>query len=278
VAGLVTVTLWASGFVGIRYAGRTLSPGALAFGRLLVSAVVLTVVALPRREPLPPRRDLIRIAVYGVLWMGVYIVSLNEAERRIDAGTAAMFVGIGPLLIAVLAGVFLREGFPRRLFAGCAVALVGTSVIGLATSHEGSRAGLGIVLCLVAVVAYASAAVVQKPVLARVSILQVIWLGCVTATLACLPFAPLLVREVGDASPSAIAWVVYLAVGPMAIGFATWSFALRRTSAGRMAALLYLVPPIAVVLAWAILSETPPLLAVAGGVLCLGGVYLARRA
>jgi drug/metabolite transporter (DMT)-like permease len=276
-AGLVTVTLWASGFVGIRSAGRTFSPGALALGRLLICATVLSGVALSRRVALPPRRDLLRIAVYGVLWMGVYIVALNEAERRIDAGTAAMLIGSGPLLIAVLAGIFLREGFSRRLFAGCAVAFVGTSLIGLATSREGSRAGLGIVLCLVAVLAYASAAVAQKPVLARASILQVTWLGCLAATVACLPFAPSLVRDVQDASASALAWMAYLAIGPMAIGFATWSFALRRTSTGRMGTMIYLIPPITVVLAWAILGETPPLLAAPGGALCLAGVYVARR-
>ena len=276
-AGLVTVTLWGSSFVAIRAAGETMSPGALALGRLLVSTALLSAVALARREPLPSRRELLGIGAYGVLWLGVYSVALNEAERSVDAGTAAMLIGIGPLLIAVLAGIFLREGFPRRLFAGCAVAFVGSSVVGFATSQNGSRAGFGIVLCLIAVVAYAAAVVVQKPVVARVSALQVTWLACAAATVACLPFAPVLVRDAQDAGPTAIGWTVYLGIFPTAIGFATWTFALRRTSAGRMGAMIYLIPPIAVLLGWLILGETPPWLALAGGALCLGGVYLARR-
>lgn len=276
-AGLVTVTLWGSAFVAIRAAGETMSPGALALGRLLVSSAVLGAVALARREPLPSRRELTGISAYGVLWLGVYSVALNAAERRIDAGTAAMLIGSGPLLIAALAGIFLREGFPPRLFAGCAVAFVGSSVIGFATSQAGSRAGLGVVLCLIAVLAYAAAVVVQKAVVARVSVLQVTWLGCAAATVACLPFAPLLVRDVQDAGATAIGWIIYLGIGPTAIGFATWTFALRRTSAGRMGAMIYLIPPIAVLLGWAILGEAPPWLALAGGALCLGGVCLARR-
>jgi drug/metabolite transporter (DMT)-like permease len=64
---------------------------------------------------------------------------------------------------------------------------------------------------------------------------------------------------------------------PTAIGFATWTFALRRTSAGRMAALAYLIPVVAILLGWAVLDETPPWLAAVGGVLCLAGVWLARR-
>jgi drug/metabolite transporter (DMT)-like permease len=103
-AGLVTVVLWASAFVGIRSAGRVLSPEALALGRLLVSSAVLGALALVRREQLPGRGDLGRVALYGLLWLGVYNVVLNEAERRVDAGTAAMLVNVGPILIALLAG------------------------------------------------------------------------------------------------------------------------------------------------------------------------------
>jgi drug/metabolite transporter (DMT)-like permease len=147
----------------------------------------------------------------------------------------------------------------------------------LATSRSGSRAGLGIALCLLAALAYAAAVVIQKPVLARVPPLQVTWLGCAAATLACLPFAPALARDAAHAGAPAIGWMVYLGVAPTAVGFATWTFALRRTSAGRMASLTYLIPPVAVMLGWAVLGETPPWLAGVGGALCLGGVYLARR-
>ena len=45
-----------------------------------------------------------------------------------------------------------------------------------------------------------------------------------------------------------------------------------------MGATTYLVPPIAVVLGWAILGETPPALALAGGALCLAGVAVTRGA
>ena len=276
-AALVTVTVWASAFVGIRAAGKELSPGSIALGRLLVSCAVLTGVALVRREPLPRRRDLLAIAVFGVLWLGVYSTALNAAERRVDAGTAAMLINIGPILIAILAGIFLREGFPPWLYAGGAVAFAGVVVIGLATSQASSRGGLGIALLLLAAFAYASAVVIQKPVLARASPLQVTWLGCVAATIACLPFAPTLASESTKAPATALGWIVYLGLFPTALGFATWGYALRRMTAGRLASLAYLIPVVAILLGWAVLGETPPWLAAVGGSLCLAGVYLARR-
>ena len=52
-AALITVTLWASAFVGIRDAARHFSPGALALGRLSIAAVALGLIVLARREPLP---------------------------------------------------------------------------------------------------------------------------------------------------------------------------------------------------------------------------------
>jgi drug/metabolite transporter (DMT)-like permease len=186
-------------------------------------------------------------------------------------------VGIGPVFVAVFAGVLLGEGFPRSLFAGCAVAFAGVVVIGLVTSGRSLDGGLGAVLSLVAALAYAGGVVAQKPVLARVSALQVTWLACGVGAIACLPFAPTLLRELGGADGSAIGWAVYLGAFPTAVAFTTWAYALARTTAGRMGATTYLVPPLAVLMGWAILGEVPPVLALLGGALCLAGVAFSRR-
>jgi len=276
-AALVTVGLWASAFVGVRAASRDFSPEALALGRLTIASVALGLVVLVRREPLPSRRDLPAIAFCGVTWFGGYNIALNEAERRIDAGTAAMLVNIGPILIAVLAGFLLGEGFPRRLLGGCGVAFAGAVVIGSATSEHGFVPSWGALLCVAAAVLYALGAVAQKPLLARVSALQITWLACVSGALACMPFAGRLAHELPETKASAIGWMAYLAIVPMAIGFLTWGYALARTTAGRLGATMYLVTPTAVLLGWLVLDEVPAGLALAGGVLCIAGVYIARR-
>src|SRR3954447_19856050 len=276
-AAFATVCFWASAFVGIRDAGHHISPGALSLGRLVVASLALGALVLARGEAMPRRSDLPRLVLLALLWLGAYNVLLNAAERHADAGTAAMLVNVGPILIAVLAGLLLAEGFPRSLFTGCAVAFGGAVLIGIATSERGLDSVAGAALCLAAAVAYAFGVIVQKPLLANNSALTVTFVGCVVAGAACLPFAPQLVRDVGDAPSSAIAWTVYLGLVPTAIGFSTWAYALKRTSAGRMGAFTYLVPPLAVLLGWLVLSEAPPALALAGGVLCLFGVALTRR-
>jgi len=278
IVGMVglTVALWASAFVAIRYADRELSPGALALGRLLVGSVALGLLVLARRERLPSRHELVGIAVCGVLWFGVYNVSLNAAETRIDAGTAAMLVNVGPILIAIFAGWILREGFPSRLFAGCIVSFAGAVVIGIASSRHGLHESLGAVLCVVAAFAYAGGVVAQKPVLRHASPLTVTWLACTIGAISCLPYAGSLVHGLGRAGSPTIAWMIYLGVAPTAIGFVTWAYALARTTAGKMGSTTYLVPPLALLFGWAFLAEVPPLLVLPGGALCLAGVALAR--
>src|SRR5467141_1309293 len=276
-AALVSVVLWAAAFVGIRAAGRSFSPGPLALGRLALGSALLGTLVLSRPTVRPTRREIALLVLAGVLWFGVYQVVLNEAERRVDAGTAAMLVLIAPIFIVALAAVFLKERTTPNLLLGGALAFAGVVVIGLATSSR-SASLVGVILCLVAALSSAIGVVAEKPVLNRMSALQVTWISCSVGALCCLPYTPQLVREWRVAPTSGIAWLVFLGVFPTSIAFTTWAYALARGSAGRLAATAYLVPPITIVMSWLILGEVPTVIAVPGGALCLVGVAIARKA
>lgn len=278
-AALVTVVLWASAYVGIRAAAVDLSAGSIALARLLVGIVALGVFVVTKPVPRPGRREVALIVAIGVAWFAGYNVVLNEAERLVDAGTAAMLVAIGPIFIALFAGLFLGEGFPRRLLIGCAIAFAGTVIIGIATSSDAAASSstpLGIALCLVAALLYAAGVTLQKPVLRNVSPLHVTWFACIVGAVACLPFLPTLVGEVGSARLENLAWVVFLGIFPTSIGFTTWAFALSRMPAGRAGALTYLIPPTAIVISALLLGEAPPPIAILGGLLCIFGVVVSR--
>lgn len=272
----ISVCLWASAFVGIRAAGRTISPGALALGRLLLGSLLLGVLLWSGRPARPSRRDLGLLFITGLLWFGLYNVALNAAERAVDAGTAAMIINVAPVLVMMLATVVLRERLTRTLVVGGAVAFAGVLLIGLATS-TGSASLSGVLLCLVATLGCAIGVVAQKPVLARLPAVQVTWMCCVIGALCCLPYAPSLVRDVRAAPLVDVAWMVYLGVFPTTVAFTTWAYALARSTAGRLAATTYLVAPITIAMSWLILDEIPGAAAVLGGALCLIGVFVARR-
>ncbi|WP_445525174.1 DMT family transporter [Streptomyces cyslabdanicus] len=275
-AATVTVVLWASAFVSIRSAGAAYSPGALALGRLLAGALTLGAICLVRREGWPPRAAWRGIAISGLLWFGFYMVALNWGEQRVDAGTAALVVNVGPLLIALLGARLLGDPMPPQLLAGMAVSFAGAVTVGLSMSGEGGSSVLGVVLCLLAAVAYASGVVAQKPALGRASVLQVTTFGCLVGAVACLPFAGRLLHEAARAPLPATLNMVYLGVFPTALAFTTWGYALSRTTASRMGATTYAVPALVVLMSWLALGEVPGLVTLVGGALCLAGVAVSR--
>ncbi|MEW1689626.1 DMT family transporter [Streptomyces sp. NPDC091265] len=275
-AAATTVVLWASAFVSIRSAGEAYSPGALALGRLLAGSLALGALLLLRREGLPSRAAWPGIIGSGLLWFGLYMVVLNWGEQQVDAGTAAMVVNIGPLLIALLGARLLGEGLPRRLVMGMAVSFAGAAVVGLSMSGHGSSSVLGVLLCLLAAVTYAAGVVSQKPALRHGSALQITTFGCLVGTVACLPFSGALISDAADAPLSATLNMVYLGLFPTALAFTTWAYALARTTAGKMGATTYAVPALVVLMSWLLLDEVPALLTVGGGLLCLAGVAVSR--
>jgi drug/metabolite transporter (DMT)-like permease len=275
----VTVLAWASAFVAIRYVGGSYDPGPLTLGRLAVGTLVLGASLLVSRHRwvAPSLREWVLIVLCGVAWFGVYNVALNAAEQRVDAGTTAMLVNVGPILIALFAGLILREGFPRWLVIGALVAFTGAVLVGAATAQVESADLLGVALTLVAAVTYAIGVLAQKPVLRRLPGLQVTFLACAIGAVCALPFAPGLVAGLATAPSTATVWLVYLGAVPTALAFTTWAYALARMDAGRLGVSTYLVPPITIGLGAALLGETPPVLALVGGAICLVGVALSRR-
>ena len=275
----VTLVLWASAFVAIRHLGEDFGAGSLSLGRCLVASLLLGILAVSRGVTPVQRRDVWRFAVIGVLWYAVYNLALNEGERHVDAGTAALLLQFSPLMLAVLAAVVLHEPFSRRLGVGLVLALVGVALIAFSGDATGAstRPVLGAALCLTSALVYSVSVVVQKPLMTRVPAIQVTWLACTVGAIACLPWAGELLSDVRAAPVSSVWWVVYLGAFPTAIGFTTYAFALSRMSATQLGVTTYLVPVVTIVLAWLLLSEAPAPLAYVGGALTLVGVAVARR-
>ena len=110
--------MWASAFVVIRHVAHDISPGSLGAGRLIVAALVVLPLVLRRGWVQPTRREWILLTACGVGWFGIYNLALNEGERRVDAGTAAMIIQIGPIIVAVLAVWIFGEVLHRWLLVG----------------------------------------------------------------------------------------------------------------------------------------------------------------
>ena len=154
-AGGVTLVMWASAFVVIRHVAHDVSPGALGSGRLLVAALVVLPLVLRKGWVRPTPREWTLLAVGGVGWFGIYNLTLNAGERHVDAGTAAMIIQIGPVLVALLAVPLFGERLHGWLLGGMLVGFAGVAVIARGSSTEAGASVLGVVLVVVAAAMYA---------------------------------------------------------------------------------------------------------------------------
>lgn len=276
---LVAVLLsWASAFVGIRATAPHLGPAPLALGRLLLAAPILA--GLLRRSRRADRRPIgsstrRMVVLYGVAWFAAYNVALNLSGRYIDAGTASMLVNVGPLIVAVLAGALLDEGYPSTLLVGLGVSVVGVVLIGSSSRVEGVSIA-GVLLALLAAGLYATGVLSQKVALGEIDPAEATLAGTVVGIVVLVPFLPALVRDLLDAPRAATLWLCYLGAVPTALGFSMWSFVLRHSTAGRTASATLAIPGIAVFISWLLLDEVPPPQTILGGAITLVGVAVGR--
>lgn len=270
--------MWASTFVIMRWSATDISPGPLTLIRLLAGSLTLTALILwvRRGQRLIPRgRGLANTAAFGVIWFAVYTLVFNWAGHFLDAGTVAMMVNLAPLMVGVGAVVFFKEAFSRRLFLGMLISLSGIGFI-TAAGSTGQLAWAGLIIAFGAAVLYAAGMMVQKLALRDVDPLSATWLGCVAGALALLPFLGQTAGELGDISTGTLIGAIYMGIGPSALGFWFWGYAMNHFPTGKVASATLAVPAVVVLMSALTLGEVPPPLAILGGAVCLAGVAVAQ--
>lgn len=274
-----TLVLWASAFVGIRHLGTTVPPGTLSLVRLVVMVATLLAMMRLRVGRLPTRAEWPLVVLGGASWFGVYNLTLNAAEQRIDAATAALVVQVGPILVGLLAAFFLGERLTGWLVLGMAVGFGGVVLIGYASAEHSATGDLtGVLLAVVAAATFAVGVLTQRRLLATMRPLELTFWHSLMGLVVCLPWTFEAVGVLTDAPAGTWGWLVYLGVFPSAIAFTTWAYALSHApNAGAFAQSTFLVPFITALMAWLLLDEVPAALTFAGGALCIAGVLVSRR-
>lgn len=270
---LVCVTLWGSGFIGIRIALTAYSPSHLALLRFLAASATILLYAVFARVRPPSRKDLTYILTTGFISITVYHVALNAGERTVTGGAASMLVASAPIFSALLARVALDERLRVWGWIGIAVSFMGVSLIAIGEGG-GVHFSRGAFLVLLAAMATGISVVLQKHYLKTYNVTDFSTHLILAGTLFLLPFLPGLGTAIHHAPLKPTLAVVYLGVFPAAIAYLTWGYVLKRTPASIAASSLYTVPIFAILIGWMVLREVPSALSIGGGALAFAGVTL----
>lgn len=275
IAGLLVVVLWASAFPAIRTAAPAMGVIGLSFAWLLVATLALLVLAVARKARLPRVRDLGWILGCGFFGMTAYQLLLNRGELAVPAGTASI-VAAAPLVSVGVAELLFRERISRVTVVGSVIALAGVAFVCLAGAGVSVSASLWIMVATMGVQGIYHP--LQRPLLRRYTSLEVASYAMAAGTVMTLPLLPSGLDGFLGAGTGAWIAAVYLGLLPSALGFVLWAYAVARMPVAVATSLLYLVPPVAVLIAWAWLGELPIPAELLGGLVVITGVVVVSRA
>ncbi|MBZ9917836.1 MULTISPECIES: DMT family transporter [unclassified Mesorhizobium] len=272
------VVLWATGFIGARYAMPWAEPFTFLAARFVLAAALFAGLVVVLGSKRASREEALHATGAGILMHGVYLGAVFWAiHRGMPAGLSALIVGLQPLITAVLAGKFLGEAILPRHWVGLAVGLAGVVIVlwPKLGALGGGVTSATLTASLVSVLGMSAGTIWQKRFasggdLVAATMWQYVG-GASVMILASLAFETHAVVINGELI-FAMAWLVLvLSIGAIFLLMVM----IRDGEMSKVASLFYLVPAVTAVIAWALFDEQLNALQITGMAITTFGVGLA---
>nr|WP_255699835.1 DMT family transporter [Jiella avicenniae] len=267
--------LWSTGFIGARYAMPYAEPFTFLSMRYGLALLLLGGMALAARALWPQPRLAMHAMIAGSLIHGVYLGGVFFAVRHgLNAGVAALIVGLQPIVTALIAAPALGETIRPRHALGLFLGLVGVALVILPKLGAGGDyhfvnvapaclSALGISIGTIWQKRFATGIDVRTGTFFQ-------YLGALVPTFALAAFTETMVVAWNGEVVFALVWLtVVLSIGAIFL----MMILIREGAVSKVASLMYLTPGVTAVMAYLLFGET--LTPVQLGGLVLAGVGVA---
>ncbi|MFZ1774931.1 MAG: DMT family transporter [Rhizobiaceae bacterium] len=272
------VLLWATGFIGARYAMPYAEPFGFLMVRFALAGLILGAAARFFSADALGRRLAMHSVMAGILMHGVYLGGVFWAVRHgMPAGLSALIVGLQPVITAFLARFALGDAITARHWTGLAAGFAGVALVLAPKLGSVDVSPETLLACVLAVLGMSAGTVWQKKYVHTPNLVAATAWQYAGGVLFTLPLA--LMTESGQFRMTgelvfAMAWLVLV----LSIGAIGLLMVLIKTGEiARVASLFYLVPAVTALMAWPLFGETLEPIQFLGMALAAGGVALAVR-
>ncbi|MCE5275706.1 MAG: DMT family transporter [Syntrophaceae bacterium] len=278
---LGAMVLWASSFIALKLAFAAYDPMVVIFGRMITASLGFCIGASFFRWSLPRREDLTLIGFMVVCEPCLYFLFEASALMNTSASQAGMITAMLPLMVAIAAGVYLKEVVTVRTIAGFIVAIMGACLLSLGAevNHGAPNPVLGNFYEFMAMVFATGYTIALKRLSERYDPFFLTALQAFAGSIFYLPFlflpsTTLPIRI--DAVPAFS--IAYLGIVVTMGAYGLYNYSVSKVPASQAAAFVNLIPVFTVILGWIVLGERfTPLQYVASGLVILG-VFMSQDA
>lgn len=278
----------------IKFAQREAPSLVIAALRLIIASAVLLPAAVTRHRPQLQsltKKDWLLAALAGFL-LSLHFAAWITSLEYTSVVSSVIFVGTGPLWVALLSPVFLREIPTRTVWIGMLIAMIGGLIVGggdacsvsgftlhcppLSRPETGS-AFLGNFLALAGAWAVAGYLIIGRTLRAKMDLIPYISVVYSAAAVALTIFMLAAGQSPFGFSPATYLYILGLALVPQLIGHSTYNWALKYMPASLVSVTILGEPVGSAILAFFLLGETPSLITLLGGGLILLGIYISTQ-
>ena len=278
-APFIFVIFWSGGYTFAKLGLAYIEPMTMLAVRYGIAVCVLLPFVLWFSKPWPA--SILHWAVLvitGFLLQCVYFgLSYLAFKKGMNAGTAAVIMSLQPILVAALGPNIIGSRGGRYLWAGLIIGFIGAALVTMSGNSLGPSPWVAVFLALSALMGITVATLFEKWHEIKTDPMIGGFVQYIVGFVVLLPVAIATETMIIDWHPELIISLAYLVIANSIISVGIYIALLQRGDATNISSLLYLVPPLAMFIAWSIIGEAVSKLALVGFALSAAGVYLVSR-